>query len=154
MWIFLLLALSNPCGGSDAVCQTKSGQVCNRDGTNHSLYHCDQDQGPKQSEVRADEGGRINLEAYGDKSGYGCSFEFKYADKDATCCYIHEDREESRGKKLCGGVSKQPEECRQPGGGEYRVSFKTVTLQSVTSDWSKSLTIFFRGSGGLGSYGG
>ena len=80
MWLFLLLVFSNPCRALDAVCQTKSGQVCNRVGTNHSLYHCDQKEGPKQVEVKTfKEGGKIILEAFGDKSGYGCSFEFKYA---------------------------------------------------------------------------
>ena len=60
------------------------------------------------------EGDKIVLRANGDKSGYGCSFELE------ECCYIHKDREESRGKKLCNAL-KQPEHCRQPGGGSYEV---------------------------------
>jgi len=66
------------------------------------------------------EGETIELFAVGDKSGFGCSIEIKDTTKYTTCCYIHEEREETRGEKLCGEV-KQPDGCRQPGRGEYKV---------------------------------
>jgi len=66
------------------------------------------------------EGGPIHLLALGDKSGYGCSFEAEDTEKDLTCCYIHLERENNRGKRLCSAPS-QPDECRQPDRGEYKV---------------------------------
>jgi len=66
------------------------------------------------------EGGPIQLLALGDKSGYGCSFEAEDTEKDLTCCYIHVERENNRGKRLCSAPS-QPSGCRQPGSGEYKV---------------------------------
>lgn len=66
------------------------------------------------------EGETIELFAVGDKSGFGCSIEVKDTAKNTTCCYIHEEREETRGEKLCG-EAKQPNWCRQLGRGEYKV---------------------------------
>merc|ERR1711997_39977 len=67
-----------------------------------------------------DEGGTIVLEATGDKSGHGCSFEVTDKDTNITCCYIHQERENKRGNGLCG-EPKQPKECRQPNTGSYTV---------------------------------
>ena len=41
------------------------------------------------------EGVTIELLAVGDKSG--CSFEMKDLAKNVSCCYIHEEREDTRG---------------------------------------------------------
>merc|ERR1719180_598057 len=66
------------------------------------------------------QGETIELFAVGDKSEFVCSIEIKSIAKDKTCCYIHEEREETRGEKLCG-VAKQPDGCRQPGSGDHKV---------------------------------
>ena len=64
----------------------------------------------------------MEILATGDKSGYGCSFEIKDTTRNVTCCYIHQERELKRGKRLCEGQGpKQPKECRQPESEEYRV---------------------------------
>ena len=72
------------------------------------------------SNVTVNEGETIELKSAGGFAGYGCSFEMKNTEKNLTCCYIHEGREDNRGKKLCS-ASKQPDWCRQPGSGEYKV---------------------------------
>ena len=67
------------------------------------------------------EGETFELLAVGDKSGFGCSFEKKLDPaKKKTCCFIHEEREEIRGEKLCGMTVKQPDGCRQPGSSDVR----------------------------------
>jgi len=116
--LLFLMALLQGSNGADSFCQTQSGQVCKQsDPTDQTIYKCDIEEPTKESTVETfNEGETIELRAVGDKSGFGCSFEMK----DTECCYIHEEREDTRGEKLCS-ASKQPDECRQPGSGEYKV---------------------------------
>ena len=80
-----------------------------------TIYQCDIEEPNKKSNLTTfNEGETIELLAVGDKSGFGCSFEIKDIEKDFICCYIHDEREEDRGKNLCKAPT-QPEECRQPG---------------------------------------
>jgi len=113
------MALLTASDGADPTCHTGSGQVCKLSDTDPTIYKCDIP--TWKHEVQTfNEGETIKLLAVGDKSGYGCSFEIKDKTTNVTCCYIHEEREDNRGKRLCG-AAKQPEECRQPGSGEYEV---------------------------------
>ena len=85
------------------------------------MYKCDiEETNQKSKVVTFNEGETIELKPVGDKSGFGCSFEMKNTERDLTCCYIHEEREDTRGEKLCS-AAKQPTGCRQPGSGEYKV---------------------------------
>jgi len=121
LWKLLLLALLSWSDGTDSFCQTQSGQVCRQNDKDPTIYQCDIEEPTRKKKVMAfKEGETIELFAVGDKSGFGCSIEIKDTSKDKTCCYIHEEREETRGEKLCGAV-KQPDGCRQPGSGEYKV---------------------------------
>jgi len=123
--LLLLVALFNGCNGTDSFCQTQSGQVCRQNDNDPTIYQCDIEEPTKNNTVLTfNEGETIELLAVGDKSGFGCSFEIKDTEKDVTCCYIHDEREEDRGKRLCGSA-RQPKMCRQPGSlgnsGEYKV---------------------------------
>ena len=143
MWrplLFLLLSLS-PCRGFDETietCLTGSDRICqleedlsklceNRNETNSDIFRCDLEESSPE-DGRKEEftvGKTIKLEAQGDFHGYGCSFEITNAENGVTCCYIKESREGQRNEsseelKLCN-AEKQPEECRQPGSGEYEV---------------------------------
>jgi len=120
--LLLIVALLNGCEGTDSFCQTQSGQVCRQNDNDPTIYQCDIEEPTKNNTVLTfNEGETIELLAVGDKSGFGCSFEIKDTEKDVTCCFIHDEREEDRGKRLCGSA-RQPKECRQPGsGGEYKV---------------------------------
>jgi len=121
LWKLLLLALLSPSQSTDSFCQTQSGQVCRQNDKDPTIYQCDIEEPTRKQKVMAfNEGETIELFAVGDKSGFGCSIEIKDTTKGITCCYIHEEREETRGEKLCGEV-KQPDGCRQPGRGEYKV---------------------------------
>jgi len=121
LWKLLILALLSPSQPTDSFCQTQSGQVCRQNDKDPTIYQCDIEEPTRKKKVMAfNEGETIELFAVGDKSGFGCSIEIKDTAKDKTCCYIHEEREETRGEKLCGSV-KQPDGCRQPGREEYKV---------------------------------
>ena len=107
--------------GRNPFCQTQSGQVCRQNDQDPTIYQCDiEEPSTKRRVLTFNEDEDIELLAVGDKSGFGCSFEVKLKGRNLTCCYIHLEREEDRGKRLCK-TPKQPEECRQPGGGEYKV---------------------------------
>ena len=115
--LLLIVALLNGCEGTDSFCQTQSGQVCRQNDNDPTIYQCDIEEPTKNNTVLTfNEGETIELLAVGDKSGFGCSFEIKDTEKDVTCCFIHDEREEDRGKRLCGSA-RQPKECRQPGSG-------------------------------------
>ena len=118
--LLLLLALSSdPSDGRESLCQTQSGQMCRQNNTNPTIYKCDIEEPTRKSkEETFNEGETIEILAVGDKSGYGCSFEIKDTRKNVTCCFIHQEREEKRGKRLCGDP-EQPKECRQSG--RYKV---------------------------------
>ena len=143
MWrplLFLLLSLS-PCRGFDETietCLTGSDRICqleedlsklceNLNETNSDIFRCDLEESSPE-DGRKEEftvGKTIKLEAQGDFHGYGCSFEITNAENGVTCCYIKQSREGQRNEsseelKLCN-AEKQPEECRQPGSGEYEV---------------------------------
>lgn len=106
----MLLGTLAPCKSLDELCQTASGRVCHLHPENTTIYQCNSN---STEVLSGNEGERIMLEAVGDKSGYGCSFEITDEEKQMTCCYIHKLREGLRGKRLCKS-SVQHEECRQP----------------------------------------
>ena len=120
--VFVLLLSLWPCDGTDSFCQTQSGQVCRQNDKDPTIYQCDiEEPSGKKKVMEFNEGETIELLAVGDKSGFGCSFEKKLDPaKNWTCCFIHEEREETRGEKLCGMTVKQPDGCRQPGSSDVR----------------------------------
>ena len=93
--------------------------MCRQNNDDPTIYRCDTEE-PTNKLLTFNEGETIELLAVGDKTGYGCSFEIENTTKNVTCCYVHEEREEDRGERLCS-ASKQPNECRQPGSGAYKV---------------------------------
>ena len=109
--LLLFFALVYPSDGADSFCQTQSGQVCTQNTIDPTTYKCDIEEPTKKSKVMTfNEGETVELLAVGDKSG--CSFEMKDLAKNVSCCYIHEEREDTRGEKLFS-ASKQPDECRR-----------------------------------------
>ena len=121
LWKLLFWALLSPSQPTDSFCQTQSGQVCRQNDKDPTIYQCDIEEPTRKKKMLTfNKGETIELFAVGDKSGFGCSIEVKDTAQNTTCCYIHEEREETRGEKLCG-EAKQPNWCRQLGRGEYKV---------------------------------
>ena len=137
MWrplLLFFLSLS-PCEGCDEECLTGSNRICQREEdlsklcanqseVNNNIFRCDsQESSSKNGSRIAKEGDNITLVAQGDHWGQGCSFEIKNTENGVTICYIDENREDQRKgdrPKLCS-ETKQPDECRQPGSGRYKV---------------------------------
>ena len=123
------------------ICQREEdlSKLCaNQSEVNNNIFRCDsQESSSKNGSRIVKEGDNITLVAQGDHWGQGCSFEIKNTENGVTCCYIDENREDQRkgdGPKLCN-ETKQPDECRQPGSGRYKVT------EILEKTWCKLLLI-------------